>query len=317
MNEKNIATPLLSVIVPIYKVEKYLEECVDSILAQIYPNIEIILVDDGSPDRCGEICDRYAARYPNKIKVIHKENGGLSSARNAGLDAALGQYIGFVDSDDMILPNMYAEMTEAMNKFEVDIVSSEFYAWNEGHKVSAYKGKAFIGRSDYALSLCFNWSLDMSVVTKLYRRSAIGDLRFHVGLTNEDFPFICELYLKRLPIHVMNKGYYLYRYNNNSITTILRPSFFDIFTNIEFVDGLISPDNVALRNDFLRRKLLSHIMSGKHIVVNRKNREYIAWLRRNRAYILRHLPQLMFDTKINYRWRIKAILTFLKRPTWI
>lgn len=105
-----------SVIVPVYKVEKYLEECVESILAQDYRPMEIVLVDDGSPDRSGEMCDRYAAEHPDIIRVIHKENGGLSSARNAGLDAARGEFIAFIDSDDKILPGMGTDTIEAMKK---------------------------------------------------------------------------------------------------------------------------------------------------------------------------------------------------------
>lgn len=92
---------LISVIVPVYKVEKYLKRCVDSILAQTYPCLEVILVDDGSPDGCPAICDEYA-REDRRVRVIHKENGGLSDARNAGIDAAKGKFLGFVDSDDYV-----------------------------------------------------------------------------------------------------------------------------------------------------------------------------------------------------------------------
>ena len=98
--------PLISVIVPVYKVELYLRQCVDSLLAQTYSNLEIILVDDGSPDGCPAICDEYA-RKDSRVRVIHKPNGGLSDARNVGLDAARGEYIGFIDSDDWVMPDMY------------------------------------------------------------------------------------------------------------------------------------------------------------------------------------------------------------------
>ena len=97
---------LISVIVPVYNVEKFLVKCVDSILAQTYTNLEIIIVDDGSPDNCPAICDELAKK-DSRIKVIHKENGGASSARNAGLDIAKGEYIGFVDGDDYIAKDMY------------------------------------------------------------------------------------------------------------------------------------------------------------------------------------------------------------------
>ena len=96
----------ISVIVPVYKVEQYLDRCVESILAQTFKDLEIILVDDGSPDACPQMCDKWAEQHQN-IKVVHKPNGGLSSARNAGIEVASGDYIGFIDSDDYILPDMY------------------------------------------------------------------------------------------------------------------------------------------------------------------------------------------------------------------
>lgn len=98
--------PLVSVIVPVYKVGKYLDKCVESIVEQTYKNLEIILVDDGSPDNCPAMCDKWAER-DSRIKVIHKQNGGVSSARNVGIDAAQGEFIGFVDSDDWLEPDMY------------------------------------------------------------------------------------------------------------------------------------------------------------------------------------------------------------------
>ena len=105
---------LISVIVPVYNVEPYLKQCLDSIIAQTYTNMEIIIVDDGSPDNCPAICDLYA-KADNRIKVIHKENGGLSSARNAGLEIAAGEYIGYIDSDDYIAPGMFEKMMLAMS----------------------------------------------------------------------------------------------------------------------------------------------------------------------------------------------------------
>ena len=105
----------LTIIVPVYNVEKYLKKCVYSIINQTYKNIEVILVDDGSPDKCGMICDEFVS-VDSRIKVIHKRNGGLSSARNAGIEIAKGQYIGFVDSDDTIEPFMYEKLYQINKK---------------------------------------------------------------------------------------------------------------------------------------------------------------------------------------------------------
>lgn len=113
--------PELSIIVPVYKVEKYLPKCIDSILAQTFRDFELILIDDGSPDRCGAICDEYAAK-DSRIKVIHQQNAGVSAARNAGLDIATGTYLGFVDSDDWIEPEMYETMITTAKEKQVDVV---------------------------------------------------------------------------------------------------------------------------------------------------------------------------------------------------
>ena len=112
--------PLISIIVPIYKVEKYLNKCVESLINQNYTNLEIILVDDGSPDLCPQMCDEYQMKY-NNVVVVHKENGGLSSARNAGIAIAKGQYMGFVDSDDYVEKNMFSELYEQMKRENADI----------------------------------------------------------------------------------------------------------------------------------------------------------------------------------------------------
>ena len=134
MNEYNEKYKLISVIVPIYKVEAYLRRGIDSILAQDYPNIEVILVDDGSPDNCGKICDEYAKK-DKRIRVIHKPNGGLSSARNAGLDVAKGKYISFIDSDDSILPYMYSTMIKVIENNNLDIVTCGVQRIKPGEKI--------------------------------------------------------------------------------------------------------------------------------------------------------------------------------------
>lgn len=118
---KLLCGPKLSVVVPVYKVEKFLSRCIDSLLAQDYENIEVVLVDDGSPDTCPEICDRYA-KADKRVKVVHKCNGGLCSARNAGIDVSTGEYITFVDSDDWVENNAYTPLVSYMLDNQLDII---------------------------------------------------------------------------------------------------------------------------------------------------------------------------------------------------
>lgn len=128
----------ISIIVPVYKVESYLSRCIDSILAQTYQNFELMLVDDGSLDRCGEICDNYAKK-DDRIKVIHQPNRGVSAARNAGLDLATGDYIGFVDSDDYISINMYSDMIKLLEVNGLDIIICTAFVV-KGYKVKGSTG---------------------------------------------------------------------------------------------------------------------------------------------------------------------------------
>ena len=136
---------MISIVVPVYKVEKYLNRCVDSILNQTYTDFECILVDDGSPDKCGQICDEYA-ELDKRIRVIHKENGGLSDARNVGIDAAKGEYILFVDSDDWIHPQLIELTLKIIIKEKADVVSYDYKKVNNAGNLPFYDVDEEIGK---------------------------------------------------------------------------------------------------------------------------------------------------------------------------
>lgn len=126
---------LVSVVVPVYKVEEYLRECIDSIISQTYTHLEIILVDDGSPDTCGKICEEYALN-DSRITVYHKDNGGLSDARNYGMARSHGEFITFVDSDDIIMPNFVETLMNLIHEHDADIATSSFFSFRN----STYRG---------------------------------------------------------------------------------------------------------------------------------------------------------------------------------
>ena len=135
--------PLISVVVPVYKVEKYLDRCVESLLAQTYQNVEIILVDDGSPDNCPQLCDAYAGKY-DQIRVIHQENKGLSGARNTGIDHAKGELIAFVDSDDKWSPYFLESLYRAMKEHDADISQCRWEYMHGDELIEAYDPQAKI-----------------------------------------------------------------------------------------------------------------------------------------------------------------------------
>ena len=185
--------PKISVIVPVYKVEEYLERCVDSIINQTYKNLEIILVDDGSPDLCPVMCDKYAER-DSRITVIHKENGGLSDARNFGIDAASGEYIAFVDSDDYINENYIEKLSEAMHKDNADISLCSLLVVDEkGKKLSTdisndspLSNEVITGREVLERRYEFNGWYYVVVWNKLYKRDIFDTIRFPYGKVHED-----------------------------------------------------------------------------------------------------------------------------------
>lgn len=181
--------PKISIIVPVYKVEPYIRKCVDSILAQTLTDFELILVDDGSPDNCGEICDEYASK-DSRVVVIHKENGGQATARNAGLDIAKGDYIGFVDSDDWIEPDMYELLYNMCieNKCDIANCTSTIYFKNKTVKNGTHP-LTVQNRKEAMRTMLEGKLYDEVVWTKLIKCSLLENIRFPVGVIYEDTAF--------------------------------------------------------------------------------------------------------------------------------
>lgn len=170
--------PLISVIVPIYKVESYLDRCVQSIVDQTYENLEIILVDDGSPDNCPAMCDAWAAK-DGRVQVIHKENGGVSSARNAGLDMATGSYITFADADDWLEPAAVAILLEQAVSTGADIVVGNYYFdYVDGRSAQALTAEKQIWKQDEIVRAYVMDHIRPEACNKLYTGASIGNLRF-------------------------------------------------------------------------------------------------------------------------------------------
>lgn len=218
---------LISVIVPIYNVEQYLPKCVDSILCQTYRNLEVILVDDGSPDRAGEICDAYAEQ-DSRVRVIHKRNGGLSSARNAGIDIARGDYLSFVDSDDWIEPDTYEAMLAAMERWQVSLVCAGRYdvdGTSGSRSVGLCPEKDELVTGTELVRRIFRWDhLDSAAWDKLYSRELFREIRYPVGRIVEDVPTTYRVALKAGKAALLSKPIYNYLHRENSITTAVKVS---------------------------------------------------------------------------------------------
>lgn len=208
----------ISVIVPVYKSEPYIRRCLDSVIGQTYRDLEIILIDDGSPDNCGAICDEYAEK-DNRIKVIHKENGGVSSARNAGLAVAKGEWIGWVDSDDWIETDMYAYMIKHAAESNADIaVCSRFEEHRACRVFRGYEREEVLDTEQALKLLLKNDVMQNFLHDKLWRRELFNDLVFPERMTFEDVAVVYKLFMRAKCIICLPEAKYHYFLHQGSIT---------------------------------------------------------------------------------------------------
>ena len=270
---------LISIIVPVYKVEAYLRKCIDSILNQTYKNLQIILVDDGSPDNSGAICDEYAQK-DNRIQVIHKENGGVTSARQAGLDLVKGEYVGFVDSDDWIEANMYEEMLENLIQTGADFVHTGII--NEKKSVNFTDCQFENCVVEYPINNIEIWKsfinihdkfkLNSFLYTKLFKRELITycfkNVRQEICY-GEDRIAITECLLMCKKFSLLKKAYYHYIFRKDSYTAVhgsteifnvveMYKEMFELFKKYNIYDSMKNYLETALT-----LRLLSAINDGK------------------------------------------------------
>ena len=222
MQEKEVQMPLVSIIVPVYNVEQYLSECVDSVLAQTYTNLEVILVDDGSPDNCGNICEQYK-NSDIRVKVIHKENGGLSEARNFGLEVCKGDLIAFIDSDDYISPCFVETMVHAMIKNECQVaalVSSKPFC--DGDIVGLDLDPSFCKISKCSAQEGLKMMLYQNIATgapfKICQREVFYNIRFPKGYLYEDVATTYKEFFQAKEVCLIEGKLYAYRKRKDSIT---------------------------------------------------------------------------------------------------
>lgn len=210
--------PLISIIIPVYKVEKYLEKCIKSVLDQTYKNIQIILVDDGSPDNCGNICDDYA-RVDNRIEVIHKANGGLSEARNVGLKVARGEYIGFVDSDDYVSNEMFENLYNTLISNDVDVSICNFYTVINNKNIikNADNGVEIYNKLEILKEILLDKKIQSYAWNKLYKRELFKDIEYPVGKKYEDIGTTFYILEKCNKIAVSGSPEYYYITRGDSI----------------------------------------------------------------------------------------------------
>ncbi|MEG2021738.1 MAG: glycosyltransferase [Oscillospiraceae bacterium] len=244
--------PQISVIIPVYKVEDYLERCVKSVLNQTFDDIEVILVDDGSPDRCGEICDAFAEK-DNRVRTIHKKNGGLSSARNAGLDIAKGEYFAFIDSDDWVDIDMLELMLRVAQEKNADIVECSFRNVFSDRITEETTCTAQIIEASplEALEGMLDWKTFKALAcNKLYRRYLFENLRFTNGVLHEDEFITYKLFWKCKRLAYLDVSKYNYDHTReNAITSSFKDKNCDaVFAMWERIAFFRDNDIITLKN---------------------------------------------------------------------
>lgn len=210
--------PTISIIVPVYNVENFIGKCIESILGQTFKDFELILVNDGSIDRSGEICEEYSKK-DKRIVVFHKENGGQSSARNAGIEAAKGSYIGFVDSDDWVHSDMYKILYSKAIELESDIAACNIIRFNKDSSKYYFcndNSDYVYDRNNAMNELYLNERLTFSPCNKLYKRDLFRGIRFKEGYILEDIDFSYRIIHECNRIFYTGQALYNYRYNDNS-----------------------------------------------------------------------------------------------------
>ncbi len=302
---------LISIIVPVYNVEPYLRRCVDSITCQTYRNLEIILVDDGSPDGCPAICDEYAS-MDARIRVIHKENGGLSSARNAGLDAANGAYVGFIDSDDYIHPRYCELLYKAFLGSEADIAIADYLQTDKLDEV--FEDNLSVDTSIRVESdIDINAAMYVLAWGKLYKNSLLRNIRFVESIPfSEDRIFNFCIYgafpnLKM--VYVPAKLYY-YVQRPGSITH--NASYVAQFKEVELLDEQSAKiiDSYAKRRLF--EKAFKQALCVRYFSSVENDKLYI---KRANVFLKAHLVELIFTPGIPIKQRL-ALSAFVAFP-WI
>lgn len=257
---------LISVIIPVYNVENYLKECIESVLSQTYKNYEIILVDDGSTDSSPDICDKYASQYEN-VSVIHKENKGLSHTRNAGLTVANGEYVYFLDSDDYIDSDTFTMLIEAIKKENSDFLFFDSWSFEDVLRnfnvPQNYKRKKYYGTDNGLVmleKLCENKDFHSAIPLFFFKNSFIKEekLAFLEGAIYEDVLFAYQVFCKAKKVTHINSPFYFRRYRDNSIMTSNKSiyhfnSMVTVFYELASFSVILSKDLSSVQEAYIAR----------------------------------------------------------------
>lgn len=300
---------LISVIVPVYKVEKYLNKCIESIVNQTYKNLEIILVDDGSPDECGKICDNYAQK-DMRIKVIHKENGGLSDARNAGINISNGKYISFIDSDDYIDLEYIELLYKTIKKDKSDMaISSHKVIYENGTILEkATKEESILEPKEVLKRILYDDGIDLSAWAKLYKIELFEEIRYPKGRLFEDAATTYKLVDKCKKISIISKSTYNYIIRGNSITNVnFSEKKMDLIISTEEMCNYIKKKYPDLEEAANRRLMYAYLSTLTQLIKSNKRNKSVK--KRLYGYIKQNSKMILKDKNVPRRDKAAIIST--------
>lgn len=304
--------PKVSIVVPVYGVEKYIAECIESLLAQTCTNLEILLVDDGGKDHSPEICDRYAAQ-DTRIKVIHKPNGGAASARNAGLDAATGDYICFVDGDDAVHPDYVKSLLSELTTQNADMAVCGFRNWSRiGTKIIDCDNTGVYTGQEYLLRFLRDWSCSL-LWNKIFRREVIGDIRMEEGHKVDDEFFTYLVVMNCRKVVLFDTPLYDYRLRGSSVMQAMGPHLERVMLDrVEYITTRyrnIAEKIPEIEPEFFRDALDTMTRYWYHSKdMPKAQKEIRSWVRAHTGRILS--MKLPLRTRLAY---LKQL--YLKKPT--
>ena len=303
--------PAISIIVPIYNVELYLNKCVDSILAQSFSDFEVILVNDGSPDRCGEICEAYK-ELDSRVVVIHKQNGGLSDARNYGIEVAKGRYIGFVDSDDWIAPDMYESLYSLITAHNADIaVCGHYEVMDDVPQEKAFSHQVHVYNNEQAFDkLLEDIEIQNLAWDKLYKAELFTHVKYPVGKYFEDIFTTYKLFLQANKTVSLDSPKYMYLKRSDSITGAMNSrKYYDRFSAaLEIYETIQDKKYPVAKEISLSRTVTEGIELCNYQLIAGEtavNKEYLVELG---GFLSRHISQIIRNKTLRREMKTASLL---------
>lgn len=304
--------PQISVVIPVYNAEKYLGECIDSVLAQLFADFEVVIVDDGSTDSSSDIVNAYASR-DKRVRYIRQTNAGPSAARNTGIDAAEGDWLVFVDSDDTLMPNALQRFVETARKTSADIVCSGFTTG--GSKARKQKSDPLVLTPVEAIrDIYYQKRIDPAPWAKMYRKSVWNGVRFRTGIIYEDLDSVFPVFRNARGVAYIPDRLYFYRPTPSSLMRTFHPARFDVLDVTRRIEDNCKLHEPALLRAAADRRLSACFNMLGLIAAHKTGKRYEAHLQECRDVVKRYRLDSLTDPHVRFKNKAGILLSYMGYP---